>query len=1635
MVGVTQKIKRVISFLLVFLMVINSTTAFADSEQTTNAGSELTGQLRKSNQTLTTNDSVSINDILTWRITIDKNELDNGIAIELPEGVLPDITSETLEGLTATVNGNTVTVTSKTDSVSNIEKYTTATGPAIVTSDTQTLDVPCKIDQTRVNDGKISIAGISLNVNDIVQTGNTVAPDTITLLQKKNSVETAITTGAKVSLYDSFILRMTWNSLENVKAGYTYQMELPEEFGIPAADGSTMIKAQDVPLDFPDLPFAKISWKAGDKNLQIEFLDMGKYTVDGVEYDALSLLGNASIDYECKLYEDLTANEQGQITIDLLNDSVTITVNELVPKAPQLNKTVGTWNEQGEVEWTVTYTHPVSSYTGDIPTKLIDTIPSGMVYVDNSSNAKVNGVDKTSWISKVDNNLICDLSDIKGGQILTFTYKTKLTEEELTSIWNSGVDKSYTNKIVAKVVDTDAKGVQGNRTATISSNSWSGKTVIAKDGIAVAPTDINDDWKINWEVTVQTGSRNFKNLVLTDVMGEGLILDQSSVKVVNENGDTSSPAIAFSTTADGKTTMEVTLVSNGNPVTSEKTYKITYTTTVKKEYFDQTSTLTDDSIKNKATLTYEWPDGIGTGGIFTPPSVSKKPTNINNRLLEKSGGIYNRVEHSLPWEIKVNPNKVNLTKVELVDDLSAMDPKHNFVPDGSTEESVVTGIKKTIEDAVKKGLETAGISEAVQDSVVVDLVGNKLTIKMDNLGKNSFSFKVKTYAIDPSFYGGNDAKTFNNTVTMTMAGTTVDSVPISADVSAKASINASSIVLAKKHVSYDATGKKITWSLTVNENETNLGDVTISDTLEDGLSCNVNEATLNGGSFTGDNKFTFDDTTNTINIKLSKVTGKVDITYTTTLDVDREVFQTKDKVDINNTATMTSETNTKEVTSNKTLALTNKALTKTAALNNQDLTADYTVKLNPLGMDLLKGLPSTQKLQLEDTLPDGLYLDLDSVKLYKAGALNVNQSSDTYTVEMAPETTAIETTTAYDPTTRTLTVDIPDATQGYILKYRTYIVRTGVDLTNNIRLVGSVLPETSSLKNTQNKVNVASSGNARMVLPKASFVSLQIKKVDENGNKLNGAVFGLFANKTDATPLVSATCDSVTGICTLAISKSLVKNYQTLYWKEIIAPTGYEVNSRWNELDINNYDPDTVINVVNVPNGDAVSAQIKLRKTDATDASKVLAGAVFGLYEDKDCKTPVIENNKEVTSTSDSNGIVTFTKLYPEQSYYVREVSAPIGYVRSDQVTTVIAKRTWADSNAISVTNEKANVTLTVVKVDALDSTKKLINAEFQLYEDENCTVKMGVLQSTDNNGTTSFTGLYPNKTYYLKEITAPQGYILNSDIFAITTGNNGEVISKQIGNYSIGWDEKASVQITKTNENGSKFLSGASFALYGNDKTTLLGEKSTDNAGVCSFTQLKKGTYYIKETVAPKGYVLSKDWIEVSVGVNEAVTLTVTNKEIPPVVPTNPPIGPSNPGESTDPSDPSDPEEPEDPVKPEDPDKPEKPDKDDEEKPTKPDKDNGQNPNKPNKPDTNNEKSTDANSKDTSNSNDKGANNRNSSADTNQKNKDTQTNGALPKTGVTTHFALWLTGIAISLLAAFGLVVSWKHQSKRKNS
>ena len=110
-------------------------------------------------------------------------------------------------------------------------------------------------------------------------------------------------------------------------------------------------------------------------------------------------------------------------------------------------------------------------------------------------------------------------------------------------------------------------------------------------------------------------------------------------------------------------------------------------------------------------------------------------------------------------------------------------------------------------------------------------------------------------------------------------------------------------------------------------------------------------------------------------------------------------------------------------------------------------------------------------------------------------------------------------------------------------------------------------------------------------------------------------------------------------------------------------------------------------------------------------------------------------------------------------------------------------------SNGTGKIVEVKPVSFKVIKIDKDDTTKKLPEAEFQLYKEANegdtnavkltlegkttvYGIPVGSVITTDGNGEASVNNLDAQATYYVKETKAPNGYSLNDFAYKLTGAN-----------------------------------------------------------------------------------------------------------------------------------------------------------------------------------------------------------------------------------------------------------------------
>lgn len=196
---------------------------------------------------------------------------------------------------------------------------------------------------------------------------------------------------------------------------------------------------------------------------------------------------------------------------------------------------------------------------------------------------------------------------------------------------------------------------------------------------------------------------------------------------------------------------------------------------------------------------------------------------------------------------------------------------------------------------------------------------------------------------------------------------------------------------------------------------------------------------------------------------------------------------------------------------------------------------------------------------------------------------------------------------------------------------------------------------------------------------------------------------------------------------------------------------------------------------------------------------------------------------------------------------------------------------------------------INVTKVDALDTSKFLANATFEVRDSSNNLVAILV---TDSNGKATVGNLVPG-VYTLKETAAPPGYTPESRTFSYQV-QAGIAVDETVTNMP----STGSVVVSKVDSaDVSKVLAGAEFELRDGNGDVVAAVGPTGADGSARLDNVPAGDYTLVETTAPTGYDLDAAPIAVTVvaGQTSPAAVVVTNTlKTGDVV--DPPAGPQDP-------------------------------------------------------------------------------------------------------------------------------------------
>ena len=303
------------------------------------------------------------------------------------------------------------------------------------------------------------------------------------------------------------------------------------------------------------------------------------------------------------------------------------------------------------------------------------------------------------------------------------------------------------------------------------------------------------------------------------------------------------------------------------------------------------------------------------------------------------------------------------------------------------------------------------------------------------------------------------------------------------------------------------------------------------------------------------------------------------------------------------------------------------------------------------------------------------------------------------------------------------------------------------------------------------------------------------------------------------------------------------------------------------QIHIVDLDPDTyVVTEVTAPDGylmDAPSQTVKIEKNDTqtlTFYDTPLGGLTIVKVDSESgkrlegAKIEVAKMNGEIVGTyvTDKLGVIQLPDL-DDGWYQLTEIKAPKGYLLDSTPQKVEVKK--GETKTFEFENT-ASASMLIHKIDSV-TRKGIQGVKFVVYDSS--MTPIGEYES-DDQGYVHLNKTLEDGRYYVREIVAAEGYILDNKVksFTVLAGDTA----------MIEWEntsELGQIQVIKTSEGYSSVnglpagtpLSGAIFAVY--DKQNNVVDKfQTNENGIGSSKKLPLGIYTVKEVQAPANYGLN---------------------------------------------------------------------------------------------------------------------------------------------------------------------------------
>ena len=315
--------------------------------------------------------------------------------------------------------------------------------------------------------------------------------------------------------------------------------------------------------------------------------------------------------------------------------------------------------------------------------------------------------------------------------------------------------------------------------------------------------------------------------------------------------------------------------------------------------------------------------------------------------------------------------------------------------------------------------------------------------------------------------------------------------------------------------------------------------------------------------------------------------------------------------------------------------------------------------------------------------------------------------------------------------------------------------------------------------------------------------------------------------------------------------------------------------------------------------GLGIDKEMEQNETFSIGSNGEIEKVVFGLYANEEL---VAANGKSIPKDGliqiaycNAEGKISFnSEELPFGKYYIKELETDEHYLlNSDKFEFNFSYQgenlSFVDlkvNNGEAIPNDLLYGVVGGVKLDK-ETKAPVGNSLIGLFaKDETIFDKAHailVAKTSEVDGSFEFINI-PRGEYLLREIEAPEGYVLNPETFEVEIVRDNQVTETTILEDKI----KGNIKLVKVDVDYSDVkLSGAIFSIYRDvnanseidDADVSLGALYEDN-GTYYYNNLEYGHYLIQEVKAPQGYIQDSKVYSVFISEN-GVTYTISNKTV----------------------------------------------------------------------------------------------------------------------------------------------------------